>query len=163
MSNAQVMPQAVDVFWRTQRGSVSDVLPPSAASLSAKKDNSILDCICKSSASTAREVIIALDVAFMRSPEILGWICGSWYKTQTRASPMGAIKMGWRLKTMKYKGTLSELSWKVKGGPGPCLRYQADVHKEDNARIFSVMHGERTRWVVESPAPEVFKKPVDVV
>lgn len=76
---------------------------------------------------------------------------------------MGTTKMGWRLQPMKYKGTLSELSWKAKGGPGPCLHYPAAVHKEDNARIFSVVHGERTRGVVELPTPEVFEKPVDVV
>lgn len=76
---------------------------------------------------------------------------------------MGATKMGWRLEPMKYKGTLGELSWKVKGGPGPCLHYPAHVRKEGNARIFSVVHCERTREGAESPPLEVFERPVDVV
>lgn len=58
------------------------MLPPSAATLSAKKANCFLGCICKCSAISAREVIIPLDVALMRTSQTLCSILGSWYERQ---------------------------------------------------------------------------------
>lgn len=109
-------------FVEHNKGSDLDVLPPSAAALSAMKASGILGCICKSSASRAREVISPLDVALRRTHlKYFGQLQGP----GTRDRLANQSKVQWRtrrlvgaMEHMKYRERLSELSllnWKEGG------------------------------------------------